>query len=117
MLERLKVEEKLSVFFKDFSGVRIQNSKTRSVANCACASYATEPMRHASIDMTTKYGGHSMLSVTRSVNAQIVEMVMAKRERGTVCTPCSLIVSSPFPANLTSRSSSGGERCRSLPRR
>jgi integrase len=35
-------------------------------------------MRHASIDMTTKYGRNSMLNVTRPANAQIVEMVMKK---------------------------------------
>jgi integrase len=38
-------------------------------------------MRHASIDMTTKYGRNSMLNVTRPANAQIVEMVMAKAKR------------------------------------
>jgi hypothetical protein len=30
-------------------------------------------MRHASIDMTTKYGRNSMLNLTRPANAQIVE--------------------------------------------
>jgi hypothetical protein len=63
-------------------------------------------MRHASIDMTTKYGRNSMLKVTRPANAQIVEMVMRKEavksEKGTGCAPCSLIVPSPFPANLVS---------------
>jgi integrase len=63
-------------------------------------------MRHASIDMTTKYGRNSMLKVTRPANAQIVEMVMrkdaVKSEKGTGCAPCSLIVPSPFPANLVS---------------
>jgi hypothetical protein len=60
-------------------------------------------MRHASIDMTTKYGRNSMLRVTRPANAQIVEMVMnsgEKSEKGTGATPCSLIVPSPFLANL-----------------
>jgi len=50
-------------------------------------------MRHASIDMTTKYGRNSMLNVTRPANAQIVEMVMEKREKGTGSAPCSLAVS------------------------
>jgi integrase len=63
-------------------------------------------MRHASIDMTTKYGRNSMLKVTRPANAQVVEMVMredaGKSEKGTGCAPCSLIVPSPFPANLVS---------------
>jgi len=63
-------------------------------------------MRHASIDMTTKYGRSSMLNVTRPANARIVEMVMrnddGKSEKGTGCAPCSLIVPSPFPANLVS---------------
>ncbi len=35
-------------------------------------------MRHASIDMTTKYGRNSMLNVTRPANARIVDMVMQK---------------------------------------
>ena len=63
-------------------------------------------MRHASIDMTTKYGRNSMLKVTRPANAQVVEMVMrkdvGKSEKGTGSAPCSLIVPSPFPANLVS---------------
>ena len=53
-------------------------------------------MRHASIDMTTRYGRSSMLGVTRPANAQIVEMVMRneaeKREKGTGDLPCSLAV-------------------------
>jgi hypothetical protein len=63
-------------------------------------------MRHASIDMTTRYGRNSMLGVTRPANAQVVEMVMQnkadKSEKGTGETPCSLIVPSPFPANVVS---------------
>jgi len=63
-------------------------------------------MRHASIDMTTKYGRNSMLKVTRPANAQVVEIVMrkdaGKSEKGTGSAPCSLIVPSPFPANLVS---------------
>ncbi len=63
-------------------------------------------MRHASIDMTTKYGRNSMLNVTRPANAQVVEMVMrkdaGKSEKGTGCTPCSLIVPSPISADLVS---------------
>jgi integrase len=61
-------------------------------------------MRHASIDMTTKYGKNSMLKVTRPANAQIVEMMMQnkaeKREKGTGAEPCSLIVPSPFSASV-----------------
>ena len=63
-------------------------------------------MRHASIDMTTKYGRNSMLDVTRPANAQVVEMVMrnaaVKSEKGTGSAPCSLIIPSPFPANVVS---------------
>jgi integrase len=63
-------------------------------------------MRHASIDMTTRYGRNSMLNVTRPANARIVEMVMPKSseksEKGTGCAPCSLIVPSPFSADLVS---------------
>lgn len=55
-------------------------------------------MRHASIEMTTKYGRNSMLHVTRPANAQVVEMVMAKTEREQVPATCSLIVPSPLPA-------------------
>jgi integrase len=58
-------------------------------------------MRHASIDMTTKYGRNSMLKVTRPANAQVVEMVMRKdagkkRKGNRVCALfpyCSLAVS------------------------
>ena len=57
-------------------------------------------MRHASIDMTTRYGRNSMLNVTRPANAQIVEMMMQKgtekSEKGAGLTPCSLIVPSPI---------------------
>jgi len=63
-------------------------------------------MRHATIDMTTRYGRSSMLGVTRPANAQIVEMVMRddaeKREKGTGNSPCSLIVPSPLLANVVS---------------
>lgn len=63
-------------------------------------------MRHASIDMTTRYGRSSMLGVTRPANAQIVEMVMqneaGKREKGTGNSPCSLTVPSPVSANVVS---------------
>ena len=63
-------------------------------------------MRHASIDMTTRYGRNSMLNVTRPANAQIVEMIMPKAdeksEKGTGSAPCSPIVPSPFSANLVS---------------
>ena len=40
-------------------------------------------MRHASIDMTARYGRSSMLGVTRPANAQIAEMVMQKGGRKT----------------------------------
>ena len=63
-------------------------------------------MRHASIDMTTKYGRNSMLQVTRPANAQVVEMVMRNAaensEKGTGCAPCSLIVPSSFSAYVVS---------------
>ncbi|HVB55506.1 MAG TPA: site-specific integrase [Candidatus Acidoferrales bacterium] len=63
-------------------------------------------MRHASIDMTTKYGRNSMLNVTRPANAQIVEMVMKKvadkSEKGAGLDTCSLIVPSPISAGLVS---------------
>lgn len=63
-------------------------------------------MRHASIDMTTKYGRNSMLNVTRPANAQIVEMVMPKSneksEKGAGLDTCSLIVPSPISAGLIS---------------
>lgn len=63
-------------------------------------------MRHASIDMTTRYGRNSMLNVTRPANAQIVELVMkkeaAKSEKGTGLNTCSLIVPSPISADLVS---------------
>lgn len=39
-------------------------------------------MRHASIEMTTKYGQNSMLGITRPANAQIVEMVMRGEQKG-----------------------------------
>jgi len=55
-------------------------------------------MRHASIEMTTRYGRNSMLQVTRPANARVVEMVMAKTEREQVPAICSLIVPSPLPA-------------------
>lgn len=55
-------------------------------------------MRHASIEMTTRYGRNSMLQVTRPANARVVEMVMAKTEREQVPATCSLIVPSPLPA-------------------
>jgi integrase len=60
-------------------------------------------MRHASIDMTTKYGRNSMLNITRPVNAQIVEMVMpktlrkAKREPG--ARPVPLLLPRRFRLN------------------
>ena len=61
-------------------------------------------MRHASIDMTTKYGRNSMLNVTRPANAQIVELVMKKEaeksEKGAGLATCSLIVPSPISAGL-----------------
>lgn len=61
-------------------------------------------MRHASIDMTTKYGRNSMLKVTRPANAQIVEMVMQKgtekSEKGAATDACSLNVPSPLSADL-----------------
>lgn len=53
-------------------------------------------MRHASIEMTTRYGRNSMLHVTRPANAQLVEMVMARTEIEHVPVTCSLIVPSPF---------------------
>jgi len=63
-------------------------------------------MRHASIDMTTKYGRNSMLKVTRPANAQIVEMMMRKgaekSEKGAGLATCSLIVPSLISANLVS---------------
>ncbi len=63
-------------------------------------------MRHASIDMTTRYGRNAMLGVTRPANARIVEILMqhnaGKREKGTGNLPCSLIVSSPYSANVVS---------------
>jgi integrase len=63
-------------------------------------------MRHASIDMTTKYGRNSMLNVTRPANAQIVELVMKKEaeksEKGAGLATCSLIVPSPISAGLVS---------------
>jgi integrase len=61
-------------------------------------------MRHTSIDMTTKYGKNLMLKVTRPANAQIVEMMMQNkavaREKGTGSEPRSLIVPSPFSADV-----------------
>jgi integrase len=63
-------------------------------------------MRHASIDMTTKYGRNSMLNVTRPANAQIVEMVMKKEAekngKGAGLDTCSLIIPSPDSADLLS---------------
>jgi integrase len=63
-------------------------------------------MRHASIDMTTKYGRNSMLGMTRPANAQIVEMMMRKdaekSEKGAGLATCSLIVPSPISVNLVS---------------
>ncbi len=54
-------------------------------------------MRHASIDMTTRYGRSSMLGVTRSANARIVEMIMQNMaencEKGTGDVSCSIAVS------------------------
>ena len=58
-------------------------------------------MRHASIDMTTKYGRNSMLNVTLPANTQVVEMVMrkdaGKKQKGnwvhTLVPYCSLAVS------------------------
>jgi integrase len=55
-------------------------------------------MRHASIEMTTKYGRNSMLQLTRPANARVVEMVMAKTKKEQVPATCSLIVPSPLPA-------------------
>jgi integrase len=61
-------------------------------------------MRHASIDMTTKYGRNSMLNLTRPANAQIVELAMKKEaeksEKGAGLATCSLIVPSPISAGL-----------------
>jgi integrase len=55
-------------------------------------------MRHASIEMTTKYGQSSMLAVTRPANARVVEMVLGKAKREQAAT-CSLIVPSPIAAD------------------
>jgi integrase len=56
-------------------------------------------MRHASIEMTTKYGQSSMLTVTRPANAQIVELVLGKTGREATC---SLIVPPPVSAEAVS---------------
>jgi len=59
-------------------------------------------MRHASIEMTTKYGRNSMLAMTRPANARIVEMVLEKGKREQGLSTCSPIVPSPFSAGPAS---------------
>ena len=59
-------------------------------------------MRHASIEMTTKYGRNSMLQVTRPANARLVEMVREKEKKEPAVANCSLIVPSPLPARSAS---------------